>query len=519
MDLVLSSDMENWLKEALERPLPAHFKGYVARCLSSMEHLKEELLESIGILKIKPLFLDISRYSFAYKVILKAFEVFSLPYYPGTIGYAWANPAVDTRKSKEITEAILNPYLNPYLNYFDSRGDEFKDIDLLGISLIYSSQLLPALTLARIAKLYNKNTIVLLGGPCASRLREPLNHRFGHIIDQIIPGDSEAFFEYLSNSGVNLEDEGSVLTALQQYVALPAKKWFKAPDSSLDYSWADLREYLLPEPVFCLDITRGCYYGKCVFCAYGHLEASYRRMEAPDVIRVIKGLKEKFMVKRFFFSVDVVDPHFLEQLSQRLIEAKVTITYSLEARMEKKFADQSFAQQLFESGCRTISFGMESASQATLDRMAKGTDIGSFSSILRALNRAQIHVQLHLIHGFPGESPWELAKTVKFLREHAKDIVTVGASRFTMLKGSKMEKNPNHYGISPLVTSADMALDYGLEPYLANGYPEFNTFEKELFTLFPTVARLTGSTTDSLIYASHYTPSKMRELLRLFVEF
>jgi len=50
-------------------------------------------------------------------------------------------------------------------------------------------------------------------------------------------------------------------------------------------------------------------------------------------------------------------------------------------------------------------------------------------------------------------------------------------------------------------------------------YQEFNTFEKELFTLFPTVARLTGSTTDSLIYASHYTPSKMRELLRLFVEF
>ncbi|HIC84855.1 MAG TPA: hypothetical protein EYP06_00955, partial [Desulfobacterales bacterium] len=31
VDLVLSSDMENWLKEALERPLPAQFKGYVAR--------------------------------------------------------------------------------------------------------------------------------------------------------------------------------------------------------------------------------------------------------------------------------------------------------------------------------------------------------------------------------------------------------------------------------------------------------------------------------------------------------
>jgi len=514
IDLVLSGAIQEWVSEAQARPLFGELRRYLEKTSGLMYHLTQDLLKAMGVLKLKSLFLDISKYSHAYKIINKAFQIFSLPCYPATVGYATARLAVDIRRSEQIKKALSSPLLNPYFNYFKERLDLIEDADVLGISAVYCSQLVPALTLARLAKGNNKEIIVLLGGPCASTLKEVLRQRFGEFVDFVIPGDAEAFFEYLSRSNTDLEEKDSFVNATEAYLKEAPGTWFKSPDHLMDYSWAEINDYLLPEPVLCLDITRGCYYRKCAFCAYGYLERHYRKMNPTDVVAVIRDLREDVGATRFFFSVDVLDPVFLEQLSKHLIKANMDITYCFDARLEKKFADENFTVKLFESGCRAVSFGMESASQHTLDRMVKGTGTHYFGAIMEALFKAQVHVQIHLIHGFPGEMSSEFGKTIRFLKEHAEKITTVGVSQFALLKGSAMEKAPERYGIRAYMNAGDLSLDYDYEPSQDSDYPDFQSFKEELFSMFPVIGRLTGSTTDYLIYASHFSPAKMKAVLR-----
>ncbi len=516
IDMVLSGQLHEWLEEASKAPIPDEFRRHLESFRASVANISENLLQALGILRHKPLFLDIRRYSFAYEILNRAFQLYSLPYFPSLIGYSKANLTMDIRESRQIRQALTSARLNPYLNYFERRTGLLQGLDVLGISLVYSSQLLPALTLAQTAKKLQKSMLVLLGGPCASSLRDGLKDKFSDLVDFVIPGDGEAYLEYLSKSDQTISDRGHFIRMTEDYISAPPSQWFKAPDPCLDYSWAEMDEYLLPEPVLCLDITRGCYYKKCVFCAYGHRAANYRRMAVPEVVHLIITLGTRLGVKRFFFSVDVVDLPFLESLCEALLEADLDITYCLDARMEKGFADERLCTRLHESGCRAISFGMESASRKTLERMAKGTDSSLFSQIIHALTDARIHIQVHLIHGFPGEKPEDFQETVEFLEKHRDEITTAGASPFTLLKGSIMESMASRYGIQDHISIGDLSLDYEYESALEKGYPDFESFTGFLFSVFPAVGRLTGSTTDYLIYASHFSPAEMKQLLSRF---
>ena len=514
IDVVLSGELERWGKDALEAPLPREFKAHLLDVLKTIDELPKNLLKALAILKVPDLFLNINKYVFAYQAIAKTFELYSLPYYPALIGYATARLAFDIRRSDEIANALSSAMFNPYLNYFQERVEQIGQADVFGISVVYSSQLFPALTLAKLIKKTNREALVLFGGPCASSLRTVLEGKFGDFVDMVVPGDAESLLGHLASVRGSFREKRKLVEGIISFKRAPKNTWFASPTSPVDYSWASIDEYFLPEPVFCLDITRGCYYGKCAFCAYGSKERKYSKMRASEILGKIKELKKRFGVSRFFFTVDVVDPSLLEDLSEQLISTKIDITYCLDARLEEKFADPAFANKLFEGGCRAISFGMESACQQTLDIMNKATNSMIFSSILQNLYEHQIHVQVHLIHGFPGESINGIAQTIRFLQENEEKITTAGTSSFALLKGSMVEQDPAKYGIASISSPGDMALDYEYHVKLDKQYPSYESFKTMVFELFPAVGRLTGSTTDYLIYASRYTPRQMKHMLR-----
>lgn len=226
------------------------------------------------------------------------------------------------------------------------------------------------------------------------------------------------------------------------------------------------------------------------FCAYGYWGSHYRRMKAKEVISTIKKIGHETGCNKFFFSVDAADPAFLEKLSAALASASSGITYCLDPRLEKKFAEEDFGDRLSRSGNRARSFGMESAAQPTLDAMQKGTEAENFPKILNALHNAGIHVQVYLIHGFPGESTSAIKETVQFLQSFNAQIITANASNFALLRGSVMEKNPQKFGIIKMVSPGDIALDYKFECQIDAAYPDYEKFQKAIFSLFPAPGRL-----------------------------
>ena len=504
--------LEYILKDRIKAEFLDENYGFVRYVFASIlsqttNPLKEELLKSLAIVKIKDLFLNIKNYCFAYQTIIKVFYEFSKRFYPTYVGYATCRFAQDIKDPQIVLKLLESENMNPYFEYFYLRSNHIADLDMdvLCVSVIYSSQLVPALTIAYLMKKIKKDLIVLFGGPFASYLRDSIKKHFS-FVDEVVIGEAEAFFESLKESKVTKKN---LLDFIRSYNE--RSKFFTLLKYPLDYSWTDPNAYPLPEPVILLDITRGCYYKRCVFCSYGYHHFPYRRMNIKDVLNVIKNSN----ANRFFFSADVVDVDFLEDLAKEFIKNDIQITYCFDARLESEFKNKRFVDLLYKSGCRAISFGMESANQNTLNRMRKGINVLDFPEILENLSENNIHIQIHLIHGFPMEKKEEFECTLEFLKKYKDRITTVGISEFVLLKDSFMAKRPDLFGIKDVTPCGEMALECKFSQNIDCDYPSIDEAKNFIFSLFPSTGRLTGSTTDYLIYASYYDPKRIKKLIQM----
>ena len=69
-----------------------------------------------------------------------------------------------------------------------------------------------------------------------------------------------------------------------------------------------------------------------------------------------------------------------------------------------------------EAGFRFILFGLESANQATLDRLQKGIRVEDIAEGASAAARAGLDVHVTVMFGYPWEGPDEIARTVALAR-------------------------------------------------------------------------------------------------------
>jgi hypothetical protein len=66
-----------------------------------------------------------------------------------------------------------------------------------------------------------------------------------------------------------------------------------------------------------------------------------------------------------------------------------------------------------------LQLGLESGSQAVLDRLAKGTRLDVAAEVLQRLKRAGIATYVYVLLGTPGETLEEAHQTKAFLEKHA----------------------------------------------------------------------------------------------------
>lgn len=505
------------------------------------QRLKENIVEAKSILKSPEKFFNITEYIRAYRNILKTLHCFSALYGKTEIGYTSAKLIYRPEDPENIKLAIRDKENNPYFDFLSCRAKLYLEYSAVFISVIYTSQLIPSLTLAYLLKDENPKIKIILGGPCASVLSWGLREYFGGIVDAIGKGDGDYLFkkwdEKLSDEESHgVEKSGNSDKAdfnLNEFIDfINTTSGFFDLNTRPEYSIFRVTEYPLPFDVFPLDITRGCYWKKCVFCAYGFPGAPYRRMPVSEVISLMVEQEVKRGIKYYFFSVDTVDPAYMRELAENIVKNGIDVRYYVDLRMEKNFADPVFADLLYKSGCRVVSFGMESCYKSTLERMGKGTEPEYFSDILRCLSEAGIHINIHLIHGFPGDTEDGIRRTLEFLEKHRKYIMTAGVSQFALLSGSLIERDYRKYGIREIRKPGPFSLYYDFEYKNSNGrlegffsetnseinkdrsnYLSYEDFKRILHDFFPPAGRLTGSTSDYLLYASRYSPAEMKNIL------
>ncbi len=502
---VISRVIEENRKNKKDNPGYDFRRRKIEISLSDRGTFEQDILKAIAILKSGSLFYNIKDYVAAYSVIKKMFKYFSSIYGSTDIGYSSSKLIYSSYLTSDIKKAIMDDVNNPYIDFFKSRINNYENYRYIGISVIFTSQLIPALTLANIIKSIDPKIKIIFGGPASYFIKSKLMSSFS-FIDLIVPFDGEFFLE---RCGVHL-----TYNLKDVVIDDNCFGFYNFSNKIPDYDFINKKRYLLPDSVINLDITRGCYYKKCVYCAYGFVKSPYRVMDMGKIVDYIEKLHDKFGLNHIFISVDVFDPFSLEKFARLLVERGLNIYYYLDARMEKRFTDNGFTELLYKSGCRVISFGMESVCNKTLERMGKGIDSSIFPIILKNLGDLGIHININLIYGFPGENRESLEKTFDFLLKNQKYIATVGLSKFTLLRNSTMEKSFSNFGISTINPHGDLFLFYDINYSIPDDYPDYYNFLNRILRLFPVFGRLTGSTSDYLLYASKYDPDTVKMMMK-----
>jgi len=185
--------------------------------------------------------------------------------------------------------------------------------------------------------------------------------------------------------------------------------------------------------------SRGCQFN-CAFCSSGNNSF----FQTYDVSRIEKELEHclSLEIKNFRISDDnfMGNEKKLITLCQLFKEAKITWRASTRTLPN----DSWIYRMMVESGCKELSFGIESGDQTVLDKLGKKTKIHHNTQAVQNANQAGVEVtRALLMMGSPGETKKTLQRNIEWVNEAQPTIVSL--KMFVPYPGTAIHDNSNKY--------------------------------------------------------------------------
>ena len=463
-------------------------------------------------------FFDADQYVPAVRTIYHALRLVSAAHHPAVLTPHNFTTGYSLERSSEVLAATLDAGQNPFLEHF--KRDLLPRLvarkpRVVGISIIYGSQLIPGLTLGRLIKQALPECHVTAGGGFLAYIGEKLMNAPGisECLDSLVFHEGEAPLLGLCQAlreGTPLAAVGSLtwFDPKKHAVANPAGHPIaldKAPVP--DFDGLPFEKYLAPELVLPFDINRGCYYGECTFCTLPTvIGPGYRTRRAQTIVDQVLALKERYRSRNFNFITDCMPPGMIKDLPEELIARKADIRWWADARVEPKAYDEKGAHKLYESGCRKLLFGFETATPRLLKMMMKGQSLKSTIDVATHCAKAGISVTFYAMVGFPSETREEAQATVDFLVEHSDVVREVSLQTFHIDEVAQVYKRPEDFGVRILDDpTADIELYHDYESSAGMTQEEaaemFEAMMRALRTHFPIFS---GNNILYFMQKSHY---------------
>ncbi len=162
---------------------------------------------------------------------------------------------------------------------------------------------------------------------------------------------------------------------------------------------------------------RDCWYGKCTFCSWTTLYPRFRVRSADIVLNEIDNLVAGYGVRELFDDTGTFPAGgWLERFCAGLVSRghSERLTVSCNARVGALSLEQY--RMMARSGFRLLKFGLESANQATLDRLDKGTTVEQIIESCRLAKEAGLTVHLTTMVGYPWEDREDAGRTLELAR-------------------------------------------------------------------------------------------------------
>lgn len=378
----------------------------------------------------------------------------------------------DAFRSFETLEAALaDAEANPFIEFFREhalprvRAERPRAI---GVSMTYFSQVMPGFTLVRLLKQELPDVPVIVGGSYLTAVEDNVQE----IPCSLLPADAMVLHD--GEKGLDkwlrlvVRGEGSPEAIDNSYLPGPAGTFVRRGEVSTSHTDLDelpvpmwtadglqLDKYLVPKYPVPLPLSRGCYWGRCAFCNIScQTVATYRTRAVDKAIADMRACIEQTGSNWFDFPVDSFRPKELHALARGIIEAGLEVEWGAEVLLDPGFLKGEIVDDLGRSGCRTLRFGLESASVETLTAMNKPSRPPKAKELLGRCKAAGIQTAVMLIAGFPTETQRQLYETYDYLVENRDRIDFLTIHQYSLVPGSPMANDPAKFGLMVLPQEA-----------------------------------------------------------------
>lgn len=303
--------------------------------------------------------------------------------------------------------------------------------DLAGISAM-TPQYPVALAIARELKKRDPGLRVCMGGAHVNATRdEALRHCDS--LDFVVYGEGEETLAEVAGKLGRGEDISGVSGTIHRKNGVPTQNPPRPFILDLDgIPFPDFRmiplplyriPYLRKRPIGSMMLSRGCPY-RCAFCDAHVTQGKRLRKHSPSrIVEELAFCARDLGIRSFAFkdSTFTLDRAWCIEMLERLRGERLGIGYRCNTRVDR--IDAGLAEALKSSGCTMILFGVESGSQAVLDRMNKAITVKQVREAFRLTSVAGIRTYASFMIGNLGETPATARETIELAKAINPDLV------------------------------------------------------------------------------------------------
>jgi ribosomal peptide maturation radical SAM protein 1 len=324
------------------------------------------------------------------------------------------------------------------------------------------NQLVPALAVARLIKERNPTTKIVLGGVQVEGEMGDEILRIAPWIDAVYKGEAEVavcgVMRWLLGEDVPLAEEylsyrdaRGALHLATSVALVRDMSCLATPDFSPYFEQAapyrtrkknKLRFDGLP-----LISSRGCWYGEkkhCTFCGLNAEGMVYRERSAEVVLAEVRELSNRYRVRRYFATDNIVPNRYFKTLFPQLAEADLDLEFFYETKANLKREQVAILKR---AGVEWIQPGIESFSDHVLEIMRKGVTGLQNVYLLKLCREYEVLPRWNFIWGFPGEVGADYDQQTRWIRAvfHLDPPLSVG--RFGLQRFSPFHFDSQRLGV------------------------------------------------------------------------
>ncbi len=192
-------------------------------------------------------------------------------------------------------------------------------------------------------------------------------------------------------------------------------------DREITKWWLYQKEYnIRGRPYMYIMSGRDCPWHACKFCAWPVLFPKFRARSVRNVLNEVEMLVERYHIKEIFDDAGTFPAQppgkwleeFCKGMKRRGLNEK--IDYSCNMRVD--YLTEKNARLMAGAGFRLLKIGLESANQATLDRINKGIKVEQIMQACKNAKKYGLTIHLTMIVGYPLETKEDALRTLKLAK-------------------------------------------------------------------------------------------------------